>query len=641
MIEWLQGQASTRTCPVCGHAGSHRHVLTVPSAPQPEKRLTLIACGACGSGFYDDRNPPDYDGDEVAHYSVKFYVEKGAGIDTMLQPLAGIPFTAASRYLEIGCGFGFSLDFLARQYGAAVRGIDPSALAVDGAKRLGLDIVNTYFDRAMVSEIGPRDVVYCSELIEHVTDPDTLLADIGAVLAPGGLLMLTTPAMEAIEPSAPEGTLFGTLSPGFHLTLYSAAALETLLRRHGFAQVRVKRDANSLIAYATRDGVLPAPDATIPAEALIDYFRGRYEASADDTLLRNGFLFRLVKHLVIAGRFPEADALADAVDAQFRETYGLDLSAPGALALPAVDAGDLVTALGRLPLNLPGHLHFRGLTALLHHHDGAAAAAHFAAGARLARAICDILQAHLIADGELEATVGDCVNLLVHALRSLSAAPARALLPLVAATIDGVLAGRTAARAIGARAATDLDALAQLACDLAADAVHTGDSGLAAEIAATADRWSALAGSASPDLRHRLVPLRRALAAHDPAAGLAWLDAADDAELKAAVAWPRFVEHVAAGDMAAAARYEAALAGHPAVRALAGEAVRVTFDLDVLSFLSALAAYRNHHQQRYAEAHRIYDMLLGAIETRPSVVGDHGAQAIATLKAGKAATPAA
>jgi SAM-dependent methyltransferase len=639
MIEWLDGLAGTTTCPACGHSGNHRRVLTVPSAAQPEKRLTLLACDTCGSGFYDDRSPHGYGGDDVAHYSIKFYVEKGAGIDTMLQPLAGIPFGAASRYLEIGCGFGFSLDFIARRHGATVHGIDPSPLAADGRRRLGLDIVDGYFDRAMADRIGPQDVVYCSELIEHVADPATLLADIGAVLAPGGLLMLTTPAMEAVDPAAPAGMLFGTLSPGFHLTLYTAGALEALLRRHGFAEVRVVRNANSLIAYATRDGTLPAADAAIPADSLIDYFRGRYDASSGDALLRNGFLFRLVKHLAIAGRFAEVEALRDAVDAQFREAYGLDLATPSALTLPTLDGADLATVLERLPLNLAGHLHFRGLAALLHHHDGVAAAGLFAASARLARATCALLAAHRVADGELEATVGTCLNLIVHALRSLPAGPARDALPLAAATLDDLLAGVDGPANLGPGVAADLEAFSLLACDLAADAINTGDIEAAPELAALAEDWAASAGSATPALRDRLVQLRRFLVRHDPGAGLAWLDASDDAAMKAAVAWPQFVRHVAEGNMADAARFEPALAGHAAVRALAGDAVRLAFDLDALSFLSALAAYRGHHQQRHAEAQRIYDMLIAAVETRPGVVGDQAAQVIETLKAGKAAIP--
>lgn len=639
MIEWLQGQASVTTCPACGHAGSHRHLLAAPSAAQPGKRLTLLTCAACGSGFFDDRSPPQYEDASFAHYSVKFYVEKGAGIDTMLQPLAGIPFTAQSRYLEIGCGFGFSLDFVARHFGAAVRGIDPSSMAVEGRKRLGVDIVDGYFDRDMVPAIAPRDIVYCSELIEHVEDPGPLLTDIGAALAPDGMLILTTPAMEAVQPDASEGTLLLILSPGMHLVLYTARALEDLVRRHGYTDVRVVRNASTLIAHASRGGALPAADATVPPDALIDYFRGRYETAAGDALLRNGFLFRLVKHLTISGRLAEADALKDAVDAQFRDLYRLDLSAPATLALPTGMA-DLAEALDRLPLNLANHLHFRGLVALLHHHDPVAAIDHFTAAARLAREICDLLERYLIADGELEQTTAHCLGLIVHALRSLPGPAGRTQLPAIAATLDGLLAGRAGPSALGPRAAADIAALAQTAFDLAIDAANAGDAAAAAEATRQAERWMALSGTTGPDLLNRQIPLRRFLAAQDPATGLAWLDATEDADLKAAVAWPRFVEHVAAGDMAMAARYEPALAGHACVRALAGEAVRVTFDTEALSFCSALAAYRSRHQQRHAEAHRIYDMLIGAVEARPAVAGDQAAQVVATLKAGKAATPA-
>ncbi len=640
MIEWLQGQASATTCPACGHQGTHPHLLAVASAAVPGQRLTLLVCDRCGSGFYDDRKPPAYENEDLAHYSVKFYVEKGAGIDTMLQPLAGLNFTAQSRYLEIGCGFGFSLDFLARMYGAEVRGIDPSALAVDGRKRLGLDIVNAYFDRGMLPSVAPRDVIYCSELIEHIEDPSALLSDIGAALGPQGVLILTTPAMEAVQAAAPEGTLLSVLSPGMHLILYTAGALEALLRRRGFTQVRIERNANSLIAYATLGAALPAPGATIPADRLIDYFRGRYDAAAGDALLRNGFLFRLVKHLVIAGRMAEAEALAGAVDAQFRDLYGIDITNPAEIVLPSGMA-DLNATLDALPLNLPGHLHFRGLVALLHHHDGIAAAAHFAAAARLAQVIGDSLARHMVADGELDQTPATCLDLMVHALRSLPGGPGRAALRLIAEAVDGLLAGRSGPDAIGPRAAADIAALAQTAFDLGIDAANTGDPAGAADATARGEHLMARSGLTNDALRNRQVALRRFLAAQDDAAGLAWLDATGDADLKAAVAWPRFVALVAAGDMAAAARYEPALAGHVAVRALAGEAVRVTFDMEALSFCSALAAFRGHHQHRPADAHRIYDMLIGAVEARPAVAGDQAPQVIATLQAGKAGLPAA
>ncbi|MFX4906798.1 hypothetical protein ABTB94_20720, partial [Acinetobacter baumannii] len=89
-------------------------------------------------------------------------------------------------------------------------------------------------------------------------------------------------------------------------------------------------------------------------------------------------------------------------------------------------------------------------------------------------------------------------------------------------------------------------------CELAADAVNTGNDAAAPALAALAEGWAASAGAIDEALRGRMVQLRRFLVGRDPAAGLAWLDAAGDAAMKAAVAWPLFVQHVAAGDMVAA-----------------------------------------------------------------------------------------
>lgn len=492
MIEWLADRTVTCRCPVCGSLAAHQAMLCSPSMFDATKRLLFLACAACGSGFFDDRRPPDYQGDGSADFPIKFYVEKGASIDAMLRPIAALPFPAGTRYLEIGCGFGFSLDFVARHHRAEVMGIDPSGMAADGSRRLGLAIVSDYFGPALRSRVGPRDVVYCSELIEHVEDPAQLLTDITAVLAPDGILVLTTPAMEAISPDTPAGALLPALSPGSHLILYSAGSLDLLLRRHGFTDIRIVRDAHTLVAHASRGAALPAFREAISADALIDYLAGRYAASAGDTLLENGFLFRLVKHLVIAGRFAEARTLAPAVDAQFRDLYGIDINDPAGIALPVLPPGAaLPEVIARLPLNLANHLHFRGLVELIDGHDGARAAASFMAAARLAAGMRDVLHRYVISDGELEACVGACLTLTVFALRTLPAATAAEQVPMVVATLRGLLVGGPVATVLGPEGLSDLEALAALGRDIGGEAgelleslpgiaMPAGDVGLAA-----------------------------------------------------------------------------------------------------------------------------------------------------------------
>lgn len=105
------------------------------------------------------------------------------------RPLAG------KSALDIGCGAGLLCEPLAR-LGAAVTGVDAAAENVSAAaahaEGMGLDI------RYMAGEvagldIGTFDLVTCVEVIEHVADKPAFMRDVAARLAPGGLLVMSTP----------------------------------------------------------------------------------------------------------------------------------------------------------------------------------------------------------------------------------------------------------------------------------------------------------------------------------------------------------------------------------------------------------------------------------------------------------------
>ena len=105
------------------------------------------------------------------------------------KPLAG------KAALDIGCGAGLVCEPLAR-LGAEVTGVDATlenvAAASAHADGAGLDI------RYMAGEvagldIGTFDLVTCLEVVEHVADKRAFLFDVAERLAPGGLLVLSTP----------------------------------------------------------------------------------------------------------------------------------------------------------------------------------------------------------------------------------------------------------------------------------------------------------------------------------------------------------------------------------------------------------------------------------------------------------------
>lgn len=106
-----------------------------------------------------------------------------------IRPIAGKPA------LDIGCGAGLVCEPLAR-LGAEVTGVDAAAdnvaAAAAHAEAGGLDI--RYMAGEVASlDIGTFDLVTALEVVEHVADKRAFLSDVAKRLAPGGLLVISTP----------------------------------------------------------------------------------------------------------------------------------------------------------------------------------------------------------------------------------------------------------------------------------------------------------------------------------------------------------------------------------------------------------------------------------------------------------------
>lgn len=121
--------------------------------------------------------------------------------------------------LDVGCGAGLLAEPLAR-LGAKVTAVDaaPELIAVARDHAIGQGLAVDY--RATGVEVlkGKFDLVTAMEVVEHVADPRDFIDALAARLAPGGLMILSTPNKTAwsklLTITVAEG--FGQIPKGTH-----------------------------------------------------------------------------------------------------------------------------------------------------------------------------------------------------------------------------------------------------------------------------------------------------------------------------------------------------------------------------------------------------------------------------------------
>jgi SAM-dependent methyltransferase len=144
------------------------------------------------------------------------------------------------RVLDLGCGAG---GFTARlaEAGAKAVGAEIAEAAVTRARGgyPGLDFRLVPIGGPLPFEDSSFDLVWTSEVIEHVADTAPWLSEVRRVLTPGGRLLVTTPSHGRLR------LLLGGIerfSPplGDHLHLYSRRSLRSVLQELGFGEIDVR-----------------------------------------------------------------------------------------------------------------------------------------------------------------------------------------------------------------------------------------------------------------------------------------------------------------------------------------------------------------------------------------------------------------
>lgn len=147
------------------------------------------------------------------------YVREAVDAHWDVDPASFAPL-AGRTAIDVGCGAGLLTEPLAR-LGARATGIDAApeniGAATAHAAAMGLDV--EYIAGGIENLTGRQfDLVVSMEVIEHVANPANFVAGLAAALAPGGLMILSTPNRTALSRLAMitigEGT--GAIPRGTH-----------------------------------------------------------------------------------------------------------------------------------------------------------------------------------------------------------------------------------------------------------------------------------------------------------------------------------------------------------------------------------------------------------------------------------------
>lgn len=143
------------------------------------------------------------------------------------------------RALDLGCGAG-SFTAELRDAGAAPVGVEVAEAAVARARAAHpeLDFRLAEIDGALPFNDQTFDLVWASEVIEHVADTEHWLREVARVLSPGGRLLVTTPNHPRLALAA-RGIDHYSEPFGDHLHLYTRRSLGDALRGVGFEDVEI------------------------------------------------------------------------------------------------------------------------------------------------------------------------------------------------------------------------------------------------------------------------------------------------------------------------------------------------------------------------------------------------------------------
>lgn len=307
-------------CPLCEHPESTEWV-RARRIQRRDEWAPFWQCQRCRCLFSDVRDSAYAAG--LAPELVKFYAEIGAGVEPIAQMIMENLPTRLRAFADVGCGLGYSLDFVEQSLEVPAWGFEPNPTSM--TTNLRGTLLPLPLDRIWLSQNTRRfDLLLACEVIEHLDDPVGFAANMRAAMADEfSVAVFSTPDADSITPQELPSEVFSRLFPGEHHHLFTAGMLRDVLLRAGFESVEIVSRGGHLVASAgttsalaqrRRPPAFPEPWGEVYKRYLRAAFEGPDQESRGSDFsspVLAGHAYRLLKALVNGGETKAACAWRD------------------------------------------------------------------------------------------------------------------------------------------------------------------------------------------------------------------------------------------------------------------------------------------------------------------------------------------
>lgn len=196
-----------------------------------------VQCSECGL----IRISPHPTDDELTAYYAN-YLDRGRAKNPKKKRLRALVrawflrrLAPGNRFLEVGCNVG-SMVNAAHRVGCHSVGIDVSPAAIEIAKDRWPECHFYNEPIEVFAERGEKfDMVFCTEVIEHIKDLHGFMTAFEKVLNPNAIVFFTTPDSGHYSLKRKNLLEWRELRPTQHLAIFNRSNLERLLRQYGFS----------------------------------------------------------------------------------------------------------------------------------------------------------------------------------------------------------------------------------------------------------------------------------------------------------------------------------------------------------------------------------------------------------------------